>query len=135
MNETQTTISFELLSKCAVLGFLAILFLQSSIDKILHSKDNLQYLHSVFEKSPLKNSVKLLFPAITILEFSAGISSGIGAVLLGFGNNFIGKLAIVLCSLALLCLFFGQRIAKDYAGAASLAAYFAVVLLGYLLLL
>ena len=32
--------------------------------------------------------------------------------------------------LALLALFFGQRMAKDYAGAAVIAAYFAVALLG-----
>ena len=35
-----------------------------------------------------------------------------------------------LAGISLLSLFFGQRLAKDYAGAASLVPYFGIVLLG-----
>ena len=40
---------------------------------------------------------------------------------------------VELALLSLLCLFFGQRLAKDYPGAAVLAAYFAVAILGLVL--
>jgi len=40
----------------------------------------------------------------------------------------------VVSILALLCLFFGQRLAKDYGGAVVIASYYAVALLGVILL-
>jgi diacylglycerol kinase len=36
--------------------------------------------------------------------------------------------------IALLCLFFGQRLAKDYGGAMVLTSYYAVAILGLILL-
>src|SRR3989475_8076273 len=36
--------------------------------------------------------------------------------------------------IALLCLFFGQRLAKDYGGAVVIASYYAVAILGLILL-
>lgn len=131
----ESVLPFELLAKCAVLAFFAILFLQSSLDKIYNRKENGIYLTAVFEKSPLKNSVTVLLPLISLLEFLAGFSSLLGALLIWIGILWVGQLAILFSALALLCLFFGQRIAKDYAGAASLAAYFAVALVGFILLL
>jgi uncharacterized protein (DUF697 family) len=49
---------------------------------------------------------------------------------LGTGLALIG---LVFSMLSLLCLFFGQRLAKDYAGAVVLASYVAVALLGLIL--
>lgn len=67
----------------------------------------------------------------TILEVLAGIFSGIGAVLIPVaGNTICAYQGITLSSVSLLCLFFGQRMAKDYAGAASLVPYFILSLLG-----
>jgi hypothetical protein len=42
----------------------------------------------------------------------------------------LASLGIGLAGIALLSLMIGQRLAKDYAGAAVVAAYFAVALLG-----
>jgi putative oxidoreductase len=42
---------------------------------------------------------------------------------------------LMLAAAAFLCLFFGQRLAKDYAGAVSIANYFIVNIVGLLLLL
>ena len=62
------------------LAFLAILFLQSGLDKVFNYKGNLEWLTGHFAKSPLKNTVGLLMPVITILEVAAGVFSAIGLV-------------------------------------------------------
>ena len=67
--------------------FLAILFLQSGLDKILGRKGNLDWLTGHFAKSPLAGMVSLLFIAITILETAAGALSAVGCVLLIFRHD------------------------------------------------
>ncbi|MBY0457163.1 MAG: hypothetical protein K2V38_07490, partial [Gemmataceae bacterium] len=64
-------------------------------------------------------------------ELLAGAVSAVGVVMaLSPSPGVVPALGLGLSCLALTMLFFGQRIAKDYAGAAVLAAYFAVGLLG-----
>ncbi len=114
-----------------VSAFLAILFLQSGIDKVVDRKGNLAWLTGHFAKSPLASTVSPMLTVITILEVAAGILSGVGAALIVLTNDptvaFYGAL---LAGVALTALFFGQRIAKDYPGAASLVPYFLLVLAG-----
>jgi hypothetical protein len=50
--------------------------------------------------------------------------------MLFFGRYGWGIVGLGLVCLALCSLFAGQRIAKDYTGAATLATYFGVALLG-----
>ena len=117
--------------QCAVSAFFAIAFLQSAADKWMDSKGNLEFLTGHFSKSPLAGTVTPMFWAITVIESAAGILCAIGAVQVLFGLG--GDLAlwgITVASVALLGLFFGQRMAQDYAGAAVIASYFAVALLG-----
>jgi hypothetical protein len=72
---------------------------------------------------------------ITVLEIAAGIAAGVSLFSILFsGPAWLPGLAIGLALLDLCCLFFGQRVAKDYAGAATLAAYFGVALVSALLL-
>src|SRR5436309_13436044 len=59
-------------------AFLAILFLQSGIDKVVDRRGNLEWLKGHFAKSPLAGIVPALLSVITILELAAGILSGIG---------------------------------------------------------
>ena len=114
-----------------VSAFLAILFLQSGIDKVVDRKGNLAWLTGHFAKSPLASTVSPMLTVITILEVAAGILSGVGSALVVLTNNstvaFYGAL---LAGVALTALFFGQRIAKDYPGAAALVPYFLLVLAG-----
>lgn len=119
------TTSFQLLS----LAFLAILFLQSGLDKVFNYKGNLEWLTGHFAKSPLKNTVGLLMPVITILEVAAGIFSAIGVIqiLLG-GSTQMGLIGAQLSAVSILSLFFGQRLAQDYEGAGNLVGYFLVCL-------
>jgi hypothetical protein len=120
---------FWYLLQLLVSAFLAILFLQSGVDKILDRQGNLEWLKSHFAKSPLAGFVPLLFTVITIVEVSAGVLSGIGFLALTFVHNpIIAFYGAVDSAIAVVCLFFGQRMAKDYAGAAVLGPYFLVTL-------
>ena len=123
------------LLKLLVSAFLAILFLQSGIDKIVDRKGNLEWLGGHFAKSPLAGFVPLLFTILTIIEVAAGALSGIGFLALLFmHNSTIAFYGAIVSSVAILCLFFGQRIAKEYAGAAILVPYFLVTLVAIYLL-
>src|SRR4030088_808583 len=101
-----------------VSAFLAILFLQSGIDKVVDRRGNLEFLQGHFAKSPLSRMVPLLVTVITILEIAAGALSAIGCALIILTCNsavaFYGALTV---AFSILALFFGQRMAKDYAGA------------------
>lgn len=111
--------------------FFSILFLQSGLDKVFDFKGNSGYIKSVFEKTPLKNISSLLFITITILEVSAGAFSFAGVLYYYFkGSLLLLTFGLQLSALSLLGLFFGQRISKDYAGAASLVAYFLLAVFG-----
>ena len=115
--------------------FLAILFLQSGIDKVVGRQGNLQWLSGHFAKSPLAGFVPLLFTILTIIEVAAGALSGIGFLALLFmHNSTIAFYGAIVSSVAILCLFFGQRIAKEYGGAAILVPYFLVTLVAIYLL-
>ncbi|MEZ4829564.1 MAG: DoxX family protein [Bacteroidia bacterium] len=108
-----------------VAAFLAILFLQSGLDKVFDRKGNLGWLEGHFGNSPLKNMVPLLLTVITIFEVLAGAVSAVGAgQVLVSGHTSIALAGAQLAALSLVMLFFGQRIAKDYAGAAILVPYF-----------
>jgi hypothetical protein len=112
-----------------VSGFLAILFLQSGIDKIVDRRGNLEFLKGHFAKSPLAGFVTPMVTVITILEIAAGALSALGCVLIVLTRDstaaFYGAL---IAAISITALFFGQRMAKDYAGAAILVPYFLVAL-------
>jgi hypothetical protein len=109
--------------------FLAILFLQSGIDKVTDRKGNLEWLTGHFAKSPLAGVVPLLLTTITLLELAAGALSAVGAAALAATRSpVLAFWGAVLSAASIVSLFFGQRLAKDYAGAAALAPYFLVTL-------
>jgi hypothetical protein len=115
--------------------FLAILFLQSGIDKILDRRGNFEWLKGHFAKSPLAGIVPALLICITILEVAAGALSAVGCVLvIVLKDSTIALYGAILSAAAVTALFFGQRIAKDYAGAAVLVPYFLLTLVAIYLL-
>ncbi len=116
-------------------AFLAILFLQSGIDKIVDRGGNLEWLKEHFAKSPLAGTVPALLTVITILELAAGILSAIGCVaVMLVRDSRIAFYGALVSALAIIALFFGQRMAKDYAGAAVLVPYFLFALVAIYLL-
>src|SRR5881398_1510717 len=116
-------------------AFLAILFLQSGIDKVVDHRGNLEWLKGHFAKSPLAGTVPVLLTAITIIELAAGVLSALGCVLLLLlRDSTVAFCGAVISAVAIIALFFGQRIAKEYAGAAVLVPYFLLALLAIYLL-
>lgn len=106
-------------------AMVAILFLQSGLSKVFGWKGEMQWLTGHFAKSILKGTVPLLLPVITLIELSAGVCAAIGGVqVLLHHAAVIGLWGMLLGAKAIILLFFGQRVAKDYAGAASLVPYF-----------
>src|SRR2546421_10084491 len=123
------SVSTLYLLQILVSAFLAILFLQSGIDKIVDRQGNLEWLKGHFAKSPLAGTVPFLFAALTIIEVTAGLLSGIGFLALIFAHNStIAFYGAVVSAVAILCLFLGQRLAKEYAGAGSLVPSFFLTL-------
>ena len=116
-------------------AFLAILFLQSGIDKIVDRRGNLEWLSGHFAKSPLAGFVPALLIAITILEIAAGALSAVGCLLvIILKDSAIAFCGAILSAAAITALFFGQRMAKEYAGAAVLVPYFLLALVAIYLL-
>ena len=74
-----------------------------------------------------------MFWAITLLEAVAGLLCSLGTlgVLCGLGSG-VALWGLLFALISLLCLFFGQRMAKDYGGAVVIASYMGVALLGLL---
>ena len=123
------------LMQILVSAFLAILFLQSGIDKIIDYRNNLEWLKGHFAKSPLGGAVPILLMTLTILELAAGGLSAFGCiVLLVSRESPVAFYGAVVSAIALIALFFGQRMAKEYAGAAVLVPYFLLTLVAIYLL-
>jgi diacylglycerol kinase len=116
-------------------AFLAILFLQSGIDKVLDRRGNFEWLKGHFAKSPLAGIVPALLICITILEVAAGALRAVGCVFVILSrDSTVAFYGAAISAVAVLALFFGQRIAKDYAGAAVLVPYFLLMLVAMYLL-
>jgi len=109
-------------------AFLAITFTQSSLNKVFDWKGNLVYVGEVFSKVPvLREHPKLLLFSLTVMELSSGFLSAAGVIALVFtGSSKLACVGGMVSGVTFLSLLFGQRISKDYAGAAVLPAYFLV---------
>jgi len=119
-----------------ILVFLVITFLQSGIDKLIDWKGNLSFLKEHFSKTFLKNSVPLMLGIIMLSELIVGLLCIAGIVeIYVSGTTTFGLYAAVIASKVLLALLFGQRVAKDYAGAMTIAVYFLVAVFGVYILM
>lgn len=118
-----------------VLLFTIITFLQSGLDKILDWKGNVGWLREHFSKTFLGGMVPLLVGTIMIAEVVTGLMA-IGGIyaLWVHADPTPAFWALVLAAVTLLMLLFGQRIAKDYAGAFTIVGYFIVVIFGLFLI-
>lgn len=126
--------TFLVFARFAVIAFFAVVFLQSGLNKLFDSEGNLSFMREHFKGAPtLAGNASALFWGLTVLEILAGIFCGLGLITFSFvSGGFFARWGLRFATLALLALMFGQRLAKDYAGAAVVAAYFAVALLGLL---
>jgi hypothetical protein len=68
-----------------------------------------------------------MLAVITAIEIAAGTLSALGLLMLLLtGNRTLAAVGALLAVTAILMLFFGQRMAKDYTGAAALVPCFIV---------
>ncbi len=110
---------------------ISILFMQSGLDKILNWKAEKDFYREHFSKSILKNTIPFLMPVITISESMTGLLSVLGLIVyVSGGSTDLAILGMLLACLSIVQLFLGQRIAKDYAGAATLVPYFLMAVAG-----
>ena len=118
-----------------VSAFIAVLFLQSGLDKVFDRKGNRAYLDEHFANSPLARTVGPMFFVVTVLEVTAGVLSGLGFLMLLLGrSSTLAYFGAVVAGVNIVALFFGQRVSKDYAGAAALVPYFLLILVAIYLL-
>jgi hypothetical protein len=107
----------------------AILFIQSGLDKVLDWKGNHGWLTGHFSKTFLAPMVTMMLATITVMELATGFLSAAGIIyFLVTGSLAVIFWASVIGAASITGLFFGQRIAKDYPGAAVLIPYFLLLI-------
>ena len=121
------------ISQALIALFLGIAMIQSGFDKIIDWKGNRSFLIDHFSKTFFSQFVTPLLWVVTILEVIGGIVCfiGVGDVLINNNSQLI-KVGLFIIALDLIALFFGQRFAKDYVGAAVLVNYFILTVIGLL---
>lgn len=108
----------------------SILFIQSGLDKVFDWKGNVEWLKGHFSKTFLSPMVPVMLAQITVMELATGFLSLAGLVyFLTSGSLTLIFWSSVAGAASITALFFGQRIAKDYAGAAVLIPYFILLIL------
>ena len=118
-----------------VLLFLIVTFLQSGIDKMVDWNGNLGFIKEHFKSSPLKNMVPLLLGIVLITEVVAALFMIVGIYqIVTSGVKEFAIYGVELSALTLIFLLIGQRLAKDYAGAMTLAVYFIITIFGLYIL-
>ncbi|HEX9981588.1 MAG TPA: DoxX family membrane protein [Flavobacterium sp.] len=113
------------LGSIMILLFLSVTFIQSGYDKVTDWNGNVEWLKNHFAGTFLANGIPAALLVILALELVAGILCVTGAIQLYFyGGRSFGFYGAVFSCIALILLLFGQRIAKDYEGAKTIAIYF-----------
>ena len=105
--------------------FFSIVFFQSSIDKINDSEGNLKFFNHHFKGTFFQNYTSISLKLLALLEITSAFLCcfGIFYKLLYHDSIFI-YYGLLMIAIVLLSLLLGQRLAKDYAGAADITIYF-----------
>lgn len=108
-----------------ILVFLAVTFIQSTYDKIFDWKGTIEWLKSHFANTFIKNYVTIVVAILIILELVSGVLSSVGCIqLIVNGGRIFGFYGALFSCISMICMLFGQRLAKDYDGARTIAIYF-----------
>jgi hypothetical protein len=121
----------EFVLSLGIAVFLAIVFLQSGLDKIFDFSGNVAYITELFASAPVPVPVAPLLACLALFETAAGVLSASGALAIAFtGSTTLAYWGAILSGISLLMVLFGQRLAKAYADAAVIGPYFLVACLG-----
>lgn len=126
---------YTFITEILILIFIIITFLQSGIDKAADWKGNTGWLKDHFKGTFMAGMVPLMVGIIMIIEIIAGLMAILGIIwILLYNDTSWAFYSSILAAVTLLMLLFGQRVAKDYAGAFTITGYFVVVIFGVFLL-
>ena len=105
--------------------FFSIVFFQSSIDKINDREGNLKFFNDHFKGTFFQNYTSKSLNLLTLLEITSAFLCFLGILykLLYHDSIFI-YYGLLMSAIVLLSLLLGQRLAKDYVGAADITIYF-----------
>ena len=111
--------------------FIGIVMAQSGLDKIFNWEGELEFITEKFSKTALSNFSIIGLIQVTILETLSGLLSLFGSIMvLFYGDESYGIIGLILAAISFCILMTGQRISKDYDGAASLVPYFLLTMIG-----
>lgn len=117
-----------------ILSFFSIVFIQSGLDKVFDHKGNLSFLRDLLGKFFNQSLITLAFISVTVLELFSGFLCLAGLFYtLFYDSSLIGLVGLIVGSVALLVLLFGQRVSKNYEGAKTITIYFILSIIGVLL--
>ena len=117
---------------CACISmFIGIVMAQSGLDKIFNWEGELDFITEKFSKTILSNFSTIGLIQVTILETLSGLLSLLGSIMvLFYDDKSYGIVGLILAAGSLCILMAGQRISKDYDGAAALVPYFLLTVIG-----
>jgi hypothetical protein len=117
---------------CAFISlFIGIILTQSGLDKIFNWEGELDFMTEKFSKTIIANFSTFGLIQVTILETLSGLLSLFGSIMILFyDDKSYGIVGLILAGGSLCILMAGQRISKDYDGAAALVPYFLLTMIG-----
>jgi len=105
--------------------FFSIVFFQSSIDKINDRSGNLKFFNHHFKGTLFQNYISISLNFLVLLEITSASLCCLGIFYkLSYHDSIFIYYGLLISAIVLLSLLFGQRLAKDYAGAADITIYF-----------
>ena len=111
--------------------FLGIVMSQSGFDKIFNWEGELDFITGKFANTPLASFSTFGLIQVTILEILSGLLSLFGSFMVLFYNDYsYAIMGLILSAASLAILMLGQRISKDYEGAAVLVPYYILTVFG-----
>ena len=117
-----------------ILSFFSIVFIQSGLDKVFDHKGNLSFLRDLLGKFFSQSLITLAFISVTVLELFSGFLCLAGVFYtLFYDSSLIGLVGLIVGSVALLVLLFGQRVSKNFEGANTITIYFILSIIVVLL--
>ena len=118
-----------------ILLFFIITYFMSVLEKLTDWKGTVTYYKNHFNGTILQKMIPFLLIKIVIFEIAVLILITIGLYYLVSNDaTAIAKIGLELSAITLLMFIFGQRLAKDYAGAMNITVYFILNCIGIYLL-
>tara|TARA_A100001388_G_C28602790_1_gene418967 strand:- start:58 stop:459 length:402 start_codon:yes stop_codon:yes gene_type:complete len=105
--------------------FFSIVFFQSSIDKINDREGNLKFFNHHFKGTFFQNYTSISLNFLALLEITSAFLCCFGIFYkFSYHDSIFIYYGLLMSAIVLLSLLLGQRLAKDYVGAADITIYF-----------